>query len=195
VVEQTPDESLLFVGSSLPVRHLDQFGLARAKHINSFCNRGASGIDGTIASAVGVGASAPERPLVIILGDIAFYHDLNSLLALQRCGMKATIVVINNDGGGIFYRLPVAEFDPIFTELFVTPHGLTFAGAAQMFGLEYARVDNMESFRSAFRQSLTSPKSTIIEVPTDAQRDLEIRNNIIRKVAEKLKTLTYQEEN
>jgi 2-succinyl-5-enolpyruvyl-6-hydroxy-3-cyclohexene-1-carboxylate synthase len=195
VVQQLPDESLLFVGSSLPVRHLDQFGLANAKNIATFCNRGASGIDGTLASAVGVGASAPERPLVIILGDIAFYHDLNSLLALQRCGVKATIVVINNDGGGIFYRLPVAEFDPTFTELFVTPHGLTFDGAAQMFGLEYARADDMESFRSAFRQSITSPTSTIIEVPTDARRDLEIRDDIIRNVAEKLRTLTYEEEN
>jgi 2-succinyl-5-enolpyruvyl-6-hydroxy-3-cyclohexene-1-carboxylate synthase len=194
-LEQMPEESLLFVGSSLPVRHLDQFGLATLKNISTFCNRGASGIDGTIASAVGVGASAPDRLLVIILGDIAFYHDMNSVLALQRCGVKATIVVINNDGGGIFYRLPIAEHEPTFTELFVTPHGLSFEGAAQMFGLNYVRAEAIPSFRAAFVESFASSKSTLIEVPTDAKRDLEIRNDIIRKVAEKLSMFASKEEN
>src|SRR5690606_28188645 len=119
VVDLLPDHAMLFVASSLPVRHLDQFGKPNTKALRVFANRGASGIDGTISSALGAGAARPNLPLTLVTGDLAFYHDMNGLLAIKRLGIKATIVVINNDGGGIFHRLPVAKFDPPFTDLFV----------------------------------------------------------------------------
>ena len=150
-----------------------------------FANRGASGIDGTIASALGA-AAATRLPLALVMGDLAFYHDLNSLLALRRCGLKATIVLINNNGGGIFHRLPIAKFDPPFTELFVTPHGLDFAPAAQMFGLEYSRATDRDTFRRAFVEAIGADTSHLIEVPSDAVLHEQMRQEMVRRVMEQL---------
>jgi 2-succinyl-5-enolpyruvyl-6-hydroxy-3-cyclohexene-1-carboxylate synthase len=191
VVDLLPDPSKLFIASSLPVRHLDQFGRPNAKHINVYANRGASGIDGTISSALGAAAADPDVPLTLVLGDLAFYHDMNGLLAVKRCGIKATIVVINNDGGGIFYRLPIARYDPPFTDLFATPHGLSFESAAQLYGLDYTAAQDRESFRSAYRASQMSENATIIEVPTNAEHDLARRNAIVQRVLERMKTATF----
>ncbi|MBZ0286724.1 MAG: 2-succinyl-5-enolpyruvyl-6-hydroxy-3-cyclohexene-1-carboxylic-acid synthase, partial [Anaerolineae bacterium] len=82
VVEGIPDDSTLFVGNSLPVRHLDQFGQARSKRLHVYANRGASGIDGVVSSAFGAGAARPDKPLVLVIGDISLYHDMNGLLAV-----------------------------------------------------------------------------------------------------------------
>jgi 2-succinyl-5-enolpyruvyl-6-hydroxy-3-cyclohexene-1-carboxylate synthase len=187
VVEQLPNHAMLYVASSLPVRHLDQFAKPNTKALRVFANRGASGIDGTISSALGAAASNPDLPLTLVTGDLAFYHDMNGLMAIKRLGIKATIVVINNDGGGIFYRLPVAKFDPPFTDLFVTPHALNFEPAARMYGLEYTLARDRESFRAAFAASLESPHSTIIEVPSNAEHDLARRNEIVSRVVERMK--------
>lgn len=187
VVDLLPNHAMLYVASSLPVRHLDQFGKPNTMALRVFANRGASGIDGTISSALGAASSNPSLPLTLVTGDLAFYHDMNGLLAVKRCGVKATIVVINNDGGGIFYRLPVSKFDPPFTDLFVTPHGLNFEPAAQMYGLDYALARDRESFRQAYAASLESPNSTIIEVPTNAEHDLARRNAIMSRVIERMK--------
>jgi len=173
-VELLPDPAALFVASSLPVRHLEAFAKPSTKCIRVFANRGASGIDGTISSALGV-AAASGLPLTLLTGDLAFYHDMNGLLAIRRCAVPATIVVINNDGGGIFYRLPVSEFDPPFTELFVTPHGLTFEHAAALYGLRYVRADERTAFERAFQQSQRENIATLIEVRTDARHDLAQR--------------------
>lgn len=174
LVEALPPESTLFVGNSLPVRHLDQFARPMEKRIRVFGNRGASGIDGVISSALGAGAD------VLVIGDISFYHDMNGLLAAQRCGRKITIVLLNNDGGGIFYRLPIAKFDPPFTDLFVTPHGLNFEHAARMYGFDFVSVNG--SFQKAFQAALNSPNSTILEVKTDAKQDFACRNELINTI-------------
>lgn len=158
-----PDDAVLYVSNSLPVRHLDQFARPRRPRLRVLANRGASGIDGIVSSGLGA-AVATENPLVLVTGDLAFYHDLNGLLALRRCGAKATIVVINNDGGGIFRRLPVAAFEPPFTELFVTPHGLDFEPAVRMYGAEFVRVESRDGFRRALRESVDSDESWVIEV-------------------------------
>jgi 2-succinyl-5-enolpyruvyl-6-hydroxy-3-cyclohexene-1-carboxylate synthase len=161
VIEAMPHSGLLYVASSLPVRHLDQFVAPKRSDLRVFANRGVSGIDGTISSALGA-AAATERPLVLVLGDIAFYHDLNGLLALQRCGLKATIVLINNDGGGIFHRLPIAQFDPPFSELFLTPHGLQFEPVVRMFGAHYQKAATRESFRQSFQEALQAEQSWVM---------------------------------
>jgi 2-succinyl-5-enolpyruvyl-6-hydroxy-3-cyclohexene-1-carboxylate synthase len=185
VVEAMPHQTLLYVASSLPVRHLDQFVRPQASNLRVFANRGVSGIDGTIASALGAAASI-GAPLALVLGDLAFYHDLNSLLALQRGGLKATIVLINNDGGGIFHRLPIAQFDPPFSELFLTPHGLQFEPVVRMFGLNYRQTSSREAFRLAFREALEADQSWVIEVPTDSIQHEAARRHIMKQVAERL---------
>jgi 2-succinyl-5-enolpyruvyl-6-hydroxy-3-cyclohexene-1-carboxylate synthase len=194
VVDLIPDESTLFAGNSLPVRHLDQFGKPTNKRIYAYANRGASGIDGNISSALGTGAARPNKPLVAILGDITFYHDMNGLLAVHRCAVPITIVLINNNGGGIFNRLPIRDFEPEFTEYFLTPHGLDFSHAAKLYGLDYLQIDAYsdgarEAFRQAFSDNADSGKSTIIEVRTDSRKDEARRQEIVAAVHEKLREL------
>jgi 2-succinyl-5-enolpyruvyl-6-hydroxy-3-cyclohexene-1-carboxylate synthase len=181
ITAQMPEDALLFVSSSLPVRHLDQFTRPRSTRLRLFANRGASGIDGTIASALGVGA-ATDKPLVLVIGDLAFYHDMNSLLALRRCGVKATIVLINNNGGGIFHRLPIAQFDPPFTNYFVTPHDLDFGPIAQTFGVIYHKVTTLDSFQQQFSTALDATDSHIIEFTTDALLHEQVRRSVVEQV-------------
>ena len=188
VVDLMPAESALFVGNSLPVRHLDQFGLPRDKPIFTYANRGASGIDGNVSTALGIGAARKGQPLVAVLGDITLYHDLNGLLASKRCGVPATIVLLNNEGGGIFHRLPAREFEPHFSDYFITAHGLDFRHAAALYDLQYIRADERAAFRAAFRKSLGASKSTLIEVRTDALADLRRRNEIMAALHERMRS-------
>ena len=189
VVDLIPAESTLFAGSSLPVRHLDQFGKP-GRRIFAWANRGASGIDGNLSTALGNGAARPEHPLVAILGDITFYHDMNGLLAARRCGLPITIVLLNNKGGGIFHRLPIRAYEPHFSDYFITAHGLDFSHAARLYGLEYVRADCRDAFRQAFVESVAKRQSAIIEVKTDAQTDLKRRAEIMAAVHAQLKTLS-----
>ena len=189
VARLLPAGSTLFMGNSLPIRHLDQFGAPANQAFHAYANRGASGIDGNISTALGAGAVQPDKPLVLVVGDVTFYHDMNGLLAVQRCGVPVTIVLLNNNGGGIFHRLPIKDFDPEFTDLFVTPHGLDFHHAARMYGLEYVHAADRSAFQQAFAESVGQRQSCLIEVRTDAQHDLQQRGRITRAVQESLNAL------
>ncbi len=182
VLEQLPEEASLFVGNSLPVRLLDQFGLPQGRHLQIFANRGASGIDGNLSTAFGIGLARSGQPLVALVGDITFYHDMNGLLALRRLRLTPTIVLLNNNGGGIFRRLPIREHEPDFTRYFLTPHGLDFSHAARLYDLTYERVNDRETFRAAFADALAADRAQIIEVPTDAEADLQRREELIEEV-------------
>lgn len=186
VVDLIPAGSALFAGNSLPVRHLDQFGLPKGDPVFAYANRGASGIDGNVSTALGIGAARTGAPLVAILGDITLYHDMNGLLAIKRCGVPVTIVLLNNDGGGIFQRLPIREFEPEFSDYFITAHGLDFAGAAALYGLRYIRVEDRAAFRQAFSESVGGAESTLIEVRTNAIHDLRRRNEIMAAARSKV---------
>ncbi len=179
MIEILPDESNLFVASSLPIRHLDQFGKITKKNINIFANRGASGIDGTVSTALGI-AAASKKPILLLTGDLSFYHDLNALLAVKKYNLKIIVVLINNDGGGIFQRLPIAKYEPQFTELFLTPHGLTFEKTAEQFSIEYSKVDNREDFIKVFQKSINNQQSIIIEVLGDSVKHEEKRKVLIK---------------
>ena len=191
VVDLIPAGSTLFAGNSLPVRHLDQFGLPGDKPVFACANRGASGIDGNVSTALGAGAARSEKPLVAVIGDITLYHDMNGLLAVKRCGVPVTIVLLNNDGGGIFHRLPIREYEPQFSDYFVTAHGLDFAHAAALYGLNYVRADDRASFRRAFSKSVCGSASTLIEVRTDALADLRRREQIMLAVQSKVESLQW----
>ena len=182
-----PDHSTVWASSSMPVRDLDTFFPSNARAIRFLSNRGANGIDGVVSSALGAGAVS-NRPLVLVIGDIAFYHDLNGLLAAKLHQLNATIILINNDGGGIFSFLPQAAHPKHFEQLFGTPHGLNFEPAAAMYGATYTRPANWEEFRSAVKQSVGHASSVtndinIIEVRTDRQRNVELHQAIWPKVA------------
>lgn len=192
VLEQLPEEASLFVGNSLPVRLLDQFGLPQGRSLRAFANRGASGIDGNLSTAFGIGLVRSGQPLVALVGDITFYHDMNGLLALRRLGLTPTIVLLNNNGGGIFRRLPINEHEPDFTRYFLTPHGLDFSHAARLYDVAYECVTDRATFRAAFANALASDRAQIIEVPTDAEADLQRRNALIAAVGIQLDRLAGQ---
>lgn len=172
LLEALPEGAILFAGNSLPIRHVDTFDRPDARSLTLFGNRGASGIDGNVSTALGLAAAA-RRPVTALLGDITFYHDMNGLLAVRQHQLNnLTFVVINNDGGGIFHRLPVAQLEPPFTELFLTPHGLTFQAAATMYGLRYVAVSNATEFQRALADAWKEPADPIlIEVATDSRED------------------------
>lgn len=182
LVATLPDGAALFIGNSLTVRHADQFGQASDKRLHVYGNRGVAGIDGLVSTALGVAAATPDRPLTLVLGDLALYHDLNGLLAVRRCSVPITIVVVNNDGGAIFRRLPIKDFEPAFTDLFLTPHGLSFEPAARLYNLAYRAPATRAEFRAACADAVASSEPYLIEVRTDSARDLEVAK-LIRKNA------------
>ncbi|MCA1646589.1 MAG: 2-succinyl-6-hydroxy-2,4-cyclohexadiene-1-carboxylate synthase, partial [Chloroflexi bacterium] len=121
-----PAGSLLYAGNSMPVRDLDTFLPAAPESLRCLANRGANGIDGIVSSALGASAAGLGR-VVLVIGDVSFYHDLNGLLAARQHGLDLLVVLVNNDGGGIFSFLPQAELvSDDFETLFGTPHGLDF---------------------------------------------------------------------
>ncbi len=167
VATHVPDPTTLFVSNSMPVRDLDRFGRPRAARITALGNRGASGIDGIVSTALGAG-SATDDPLVCVLGDVAYYHDMNGLLAIARCGVDATIVLIDNDGGGIFHKLPIEEFDPPFTDLFKTPHGLDFEPTGDLYDLEFVPVEGRDGLVDALEKSVQREGTQVLAVEVDA---------------------------
>jgi 2-succinyl-5-enolpyruvyl-6-hydroxy-3-cyclohexene-1-carboxylate synthase len=166
-----PSGANLFVGSSMPVRDLDTFFPKRQAPARLLANRGANGIDGVVSTALGVAAVSPG-PTVLVLGDISLYHDMNGLLAAGRHGISLVLVVVHNDGGGIFSFLPQAGAEAAtdqwsFEELFGTPHGLDFAHAAALYGATYTRPESWERFQDAVRLGFSRGGLHIVEVRTD----------------------------
>ncbi|UCE23398.1 MAG: 2-succinyl-5-enolpyruvyl-6-hydroxy-3-cyclohexene-1-carboxylic-acid synthase [Candidatus Zixiibacteriota bacterium] len=160
----------LFLGSSMPIRDMDMYGEPSGPTVRVIANRGASGIDGSIATAAGYAAGSGET-VTAIIGDLAMLHDLNSLALLRGSTTPVILIVINNNGGGIFSFLPVAGCRDVFETYFGTPHGLSFEKTASMFGLGYFRPDSKQSFVDMLRQAQASEKSSIIEVVTDREKN------------------------
>ena len=183
-VELAPDPSTLFVSNSMPVRDLDRFGRPRTAGVTVLGNRGASGIDGIVSTALGAGLGT-EDPLVLVTGDLALYHDMNGLLAVSRAGVDATIVCLNNDGGGIFHLLPIEDHDT-FEEWFRTPHGLDFEHSADLYDLSFARTDDRERFRELYAESVGSAGTDVIEFRTDSRRNHDDRRDLEARVAARL---------
>ena len=180
------EDATLFVASSMPVRDIETFWPARSDPPRALCNRGANGIDGTVSSAFGA-AAAGEGPVVLLIGDVALAYDIGGLLAARRTAAKLTIVLIDNDGGGIFDFLPVSlasmarEDDAahtvredLYTHHIATPTGLDFAQAAALFGLGHERAEDIPGFRAALERALASERSSIVEVRTTRAANLEM---------------------
>ncbi len=178
-----PEEAVVFAGNSMPVRYIDAFDRPDTRDITVYGNRGASGIDGNVSTALGL-AAATGRPVYAFLGDITFYHDMNGLLAVgQHSLSNVTFIVTNNDGGGIFRRLPIAHHDPPFTDLFLTPHGLTFGHAAALYGLEYTAVRDTAELEAALVGRQSPPAARLIEVITDGAADHDRHRAVLAAVA------------
>jgi 2-succinyl-5-enolpyruvyl-6-hydroxy-3-cyclohexene-1-carboxylate synthase len=180
-----PEGALVYAGNSMPVRDFDSFWPVDSRERTILGNRGTSGIDGVVSSALGAGA-AGGGPVVLVIGDISFYHDLNGLLAARRHGLDLLVVLINNDGGGIFSFLPQAERPEYFEELFGTPHGLDFRPFVEGHGGHFVRVDDWPAFGAAVRDGLSTGGLQVIEVPTERARNVELHRQVWRIVSDAL---------
>jgi 2-succinyl-5-enolpyruvyl-6-hydroxy-3-cyclohexene-1-carboxylate synthase len=169
----------LFVASSMPIRDVELFFGARARGPRVLANRGANGIDGTVSSAFGAAAVAGGAPVVLLIGDVALLHDVGGLLAARRLGLALTIVLINNDGGGIFHFLPVSGEADAFERHVATPHGLEFEHAAALYGCGYERAVTKDELRGALQRAIErQPGTTIVEVRTDRVENLALHRRI-----------------
>jgi 2-succinyl-5-enolpyruvyl-6-hydroxy-3-cyclohexene-1-carboxylate synthase len=164
----------------MPVRDLDTYAAADGAPVPVAANRGASGIDGTVATAAGF-ARGLERPVTLLIGDLALLHDLNSLAMLRD--VQVVVVVLNNDGGGIFSFLPVASQRQFFEPYFGTPQGVNFGSAAEMFGLHYERPETTERFVESYREACARGSSTLIEVRTDREENVALHRRVLEEVA------------
>jgi 2-succinyl-5-enolpyruvyl-6-hydroxy-3-cyclohexene-1-carboxylate synthase len=184
LAELLPDDANLFVGSSMPVRDCDSFFWPRSRSgISVLGNRGANGIDGVTSTALGVSAvSGGDTPTVLVIGDLSFYHDLNGLLASRLYQLNLTIVLVNNDGGGIFSFLPQASYPEHFEQMFGTPTGLDFEPVVRMYGGNFIRAATWEQFREALNASLKMGGLHVIEVRTDRERNVTMHRELWRAV-------------
>ncbi len=173
-----PDDGILWASSSMPVRDLDAWLPSGPRAIRALANRGANGIDGVVSSALG--AAATGAPVALVVGDLAFLHDLSGLVAARLHGLAATIVVVHNDGGGIFSFLPQAAaavpgggLPEHFEELFGTPHGIDLGPLAEALGAEH-RIIGPRGLRAALGTSLGAPGVRVLELRTGRARNIEL---------------------
>lgn len=184
VINGLPDESHLFVANSMPVRDVDTFLLPMKKNIHTYANRGVSGIDGTMSSALGV-ASSGER-VTLIIGDLSFYHDVNSLLIAKRYDLPITILLINNNGGGIFSFLPQAKEDAYFEHLFGTPLDIDFQHVITMYAGNYDLVTNERELTQALKKSYESRHFSVIEVQTNRTENVAWHRDVWQNILQRL---------
>jgi 2-succinyl-5-enolpyruvyl-6-hydroxy-3-cyclohexene-1-carboxylate synthase len=182
--EALPDGAILYVSNSMPVRDLDAFLAPGPSALRVLCNRGANGIDGMVSSALGAAAAA-EGPVVLLTGDLAFLHDAGGLLAARHHALRATIVVLDNDGGGIFSLLPIAEYGETvgFEEYFRAPHGLDLGAVARAYGARFTRIGSWEHFRAALKESFAAPGVSLVAVPVDRDRNVAHLRDLYRAVS------------
>ena len=172
-----PRNHILFLGNSMPIRDFDMFADFSYSLVCVGSNRGASGIDGTLATATGF-ATGQQKPLTIVLGDLALIHDLNSLFLVNMIDQQIILIVINNHGGGIFSFLPIAEFDQVFEQYFGTPHQLNFQQAAKLFGIDYSNPQTNEELVDVYKKYARNKKSLVIEIFTDRQENSDLHKHI-----------------
>lgn len=177
---ELPDNTRLVAANSLPIRHIEEWLPVSKKPLRVFANRGVSGIDGTISTALGI-ASQTSAPTLLITGDLSFFHDQNGLQALQHGDLRLTILLINNQGGGIFHRLPVAEYEPPFEEMFLTPHKMDFSHTAKLHGLNYELIDAKNAAEKV-TEAMASPKSHLLELRTDSAHGEKVRRELLAKI-------------
>lgn len=184
LADTLPPGSTLFVGNSLPVREVDWFSGTGSHTVRLLGNRGASGIDGHLSTVLGLAASG-EGPVVGLIGDLAFFHDMNGLAMARDSGIDATIIVLENGGGGIFGYLPQAGLDG-FAEHWLTPTGIDIGRAATLFGVRHRKVSPDGTFATVLSESLETPGVDLIEVSIDREQSVAAHRAWWDAVAEAL---------
>jgi 2-succinyl-5-enolpyruvyl-6-hydroxy-3-cyclohexene-1-carboxylate synthase len=206
--ELLPAGSILWAGNSMPVRDMDAWLPSRAEPLRALSNRGANGIDGVVSTALGSAAAAvppgsdaadsAAAPVVLVVGDISFLHDLGALVTARLAKPDLLVVLVNNDGGGIFSLLPQARADAPaaglpahFEELFGTPHGIDPEPIVRSFGFRHSLAD-ASTLRRAIEEELARPGLRVVEIRTDRARNAELHRQAAAAVAAALDGLAAQ---
>jgi len=173
---QLPAGSAVFISNSMPVRDAEFFWPAGGETVGIFFNRGANGIDGILSTAMGVAAESNETFLVT--GELAFLHDANGLLLSRRIKGRLTVLLINNGGGGIFQMLPISQFEPPFTDFFLTPQQVDFQKLCEAHRVSWQLVETWEAFARAIEDE--APDGVrVIEIRTDSAHDRDTRRRLL----------------
>jgi len=181
LAEALPDDALVWVSSSMPIRDVETFFPSTKKPIHFLSNRGANGIDGVVSSALGA-AAASDGHVYLLIGELALLHDVGALLAARRLGLELTIVCVNNGGGGIFDFLPVAEHADAeaYERLVATPSGIDLGQLAHGIGLRHVLGATPEELRAAIAEP------GLVEVRTDRALSVERHRELFKRVAREL---------
>jgi 2-succinyl-5-enolpyruvyl-6-hydroxy-3-cyclohexene-1-carboxylate synthase len=185
--ELLPEDATLFVGNSMPIRDLDSFFHYNQKRVKVMGNRGANGIDGTISTALG--ASVISDPMYLIVGDLTFFHDLNGLIAAKMQQLNITILLINNNGGGIFSFLPQSNHPKHFERLFGTPLDLDFSHAIKMYGGEFTSITDWQHFKTALLQDRQKKGLRVLEIVTDRDNNVKEHRELWKFVSQEINQL------
>jgi 2-succinyl-5-enolpyruvyl-6-hydroxy-3-cyclohexene-1-carboxylate synthase len=177
-----PPGHALFLASSMPVRDMDMYGAADGPAVPVDANRGASGIDGTLASAIGF-ADGLDRPVTLITGDLSLAHDLSSLSMLARSRQPMVVVVIDNGGGGIFHFLPIASQEDLLEPFFATPQPISLDAIGALTGLPCRRVAPA-GFAGAYRQAIESGTTTVLILTSDRRGNRAAHERLQRRLSD-----------
>ena len=179
-----PSGSMLWAASSMPIRDVDSFFPVSDRPVTIHANRGVNGIDGLISTALG--AASGGTPTTVLSGDLSMLHDIGALATAARLAIPLTIIVVNNDGGGIFHFLPQADHQH-FERHFGTPHGLSLSRIATSFGIDAVTVDDTEIVAEIVAQPTNGPR--LVEVLTDRSANVKIHREIAEAVRAALASL------
>ena len=166
-----PQYSQIVVANSMSIRDMDYFWAGNRHDATIYGNRGVNGIDGTVSTALGIATNGV--PTVLLTGDLTFFHDLNGLAVAKTHPLNLTIIVHNNDGGGIFEYLP-QKGTPHFDYLFSTAQGLDYSGLATLYGIDFVRVANNDELQNALQNDVGTAGVHVIEIPTSKERSREL---------------------
>ena len=178
-----PEQSELFLGNSLPIRLFEALSAPKTQRV--YTNRGASGIDGLLATAVGASLGS-EQPLTMVVGDISLLHDLNSLALARQVTRPLVVIVVNNAGGNIFDFLPVPEQPGLLDSYYRTSHDWDFAAAAQQFGVNYCNPVSIEQARQDYTHAIQQPGLHLMEwrvPPGQARQQMKDWRDVVKQLA------------
>ena len=165
------DNAQVLIANSMSIRDFDYFWFSGESKAVLYGNRGVNGIDGTISTALGLAVNG--RPTYLVTGDLSLFHDLNGLAVAKTHNLNLTIILHNNDGGGIFEYLP-QKGTKHFDYLFSTSQGLDYSGAAKLYGCDYTKISSPDELSSVLANVSQETGVHIIEIPTNREYSREL---------------------
>jgi len=180
ILNSVDENSNIFIGNSMAIREMDDLTINMDKKINIYANRGASGIDGLVSTALGMTYSAKENTNIAILGDLSFYHDMNGLLAAKQMNINMIFIVLNNNGGGIFSKLDIPKIDSkTFNKFWTTPLNLDIDKIADLYDFEYAQLKTLDDIKTI---SNSSSHSIILDYRIDIKKSIQEKKKIEKEI-------------